>query len=32
MAGKDVLSPERLEDALAVLPDWQYSGGALVTA
>ncbi|MFF1251159.1 4a-hydroxytetrahydrobiopterin dehydratase [Pseudarthrobacter sp. NPDC058329] len=31
MAGKDVLSPERLEDALAVLPDWLYRGGALVT-
>ncbi|MET1088601.1 MAG: 4a-hydroxytetrahydrobiopterin dehydratase [Arthrobacter sp.] len=31
MAGNDVLSPERLEDALAVLPDWRYGGGALLT-
>jgi 4a-hydroxytetrahydrobiopterin dehydratase len=31
MPGKDVLSPERLEDALAVLPDWRYREGALVT-
>jgi 4a-hydroxytetrahydrobiopterin dehydratase len=31
MAGKDILSPERLEDALAVLTDWRYSQGALVT-
>jgi 4a-hydroxytetrahydrobiopterin dehydratase len=31
MPGKDVLSPERLEDALAVLPDWRYRKGALVT-
>jgi 4a-hydroxytetrahydrobiopterin dehydratase len=31
MASKDVLSPERLEDALAVLPDWRYRNGALLT-
>jgi 4a-hydroxytetrahydrobiopterin dehydratase len=31
MAGKDILSPERLEDALAVLTDWRYTQGALVT-
>lgn len=31
MAGKDILSPERLADALAVLPDWTCRGGALLT-
>lgn len=31
MGGKDVLSPGRLADALAVLPDWRHLAGALVT-
>jgi 4a-hydroxytetrahydrobiopterin dehydratase len=31
MAATDVLSPERLEDALAVLPHWRYHEGALLT-
>ena len=31
MAGKDALSPERINEALAGLPDWRAGDGGLVT-
>jgi 4a-hydroxytetrahydrobiopterin dehydratase len=31
VAGKDALSPERLDEALAGLPDWRAGNGGLVT-
>ncbi|MDT0197409.1 MULTISPECIES: 4a-hydroxytetrahydrobiopterin dehydratase [unclassified Arthrobacter] len=31
MAGKDALPPERVDEALAGLPDWRADNGGLVT-
>jgi 4a-hydroxytetrahydrobiopterin dehydratase len=31
VAGKDALPPESIEEAMAGLPDWRFSDGALVT-
>ncbi|WP_406637315.1 4a-hydroxytetrahydrobiopterin dehydratase [Pseudarthrobacter quantipunctorum] len=31
MAGKDALPPERIDEALAGLPDWRAGNGGLVT-